>query len=197
MNKTKLTAALLALACGAAAYGQEFLGSKFDTKNHPKAKGVWLTVRYPSEWQAKEGERPNIVQNFTGYYGDLFVVLSLQIIDAMAPVEQECMDTSAVQYGELVSSRAAKITKIKKGMHENKPAYFHDVEGSMERAGALMTIRQRGMTVCYKNTLVTAWCTPSKFDPTTKSITSTQRELDSASILCFQYFNSLVLMDEY
>jgi len=36
----------------------------YDTKGHPKAKGLRLTMPYPPSWIAKEGERPNIVQKF-------------------------------------------------------------------------------------------------------------------------------------
>jgi hypothetical protein len=54
----------------------QVLNSKFDTKNHPKAKGVWATVRYPTEWQPKKGERPNIVQKYSGDYKGLFVMLA-------------------------------------------------------------------------------------------------------------------------
>lgn len=41
----------------------------FSTKDHPKAKGVNLTMAYPSSWAATEGERPNIVQKFVSEGG--------------------------------------------------------------------------------------------------------------------------------
>jgi hypothetical protein len=40
--------------------------STFNTRGHPKAKGVELTMAYPSSWKAEEGERPNVVQKFSG-----------------------------------------------------------------------------------------------------------------------------------
>ena len=92
----------------------QVLNSKFDTKNHPKAKGVWATVRYPTEWQPKEGERPNIVQKFSGDYKGLFVMLAIQIMDAGAPVEKECRETSAIEFGKDLSDDAnQKVTAIK------------------------------------------------------------------------------------
>jgi hypothetical protein len=174
------------------------LGAKFDTKNHPKAKGVWATVRYPAEWQPKEGERPNIVQKFSGDYKDLFVMLAIQIMDAGGPVEKEFKDTSSVQFGKYMSEGENQIvTKIKKGNHENKPAYFYDLESKQERAGMSMTTRSRVMTVCYKNTLVSAWCSPMKIDKEKQSLFTTQQHLNDVNPLCFQFFNSLVLMGNY
>lgn len=36
--------------------------SIYDTKGHPKANGLWLTIPYPISWVTEEGRRPNIVQ---------------------------------------------------------------------------------------------------------------------------------------
>lgn len=176
----------------------QVLSAKFDTKNHPKAKGVWATVRYPAEWQPKEGERPNIVQKFSGDYKGLFVMLALQILDAGAPVEKECRNTPAAEFGKDISEgENQKVTTIKKGNHENKPAYFYDLESKQERAGMAMTTRHRVMSVCYKNTLVSAWCSPMKIDKEKQSFFTTQQHLTDVNPLCFQFFNSLVLMDNY
>ncbi len=176
----------------------QVLDAKFDTKNHPKAKGVWATVRYPAAWQPKEGERPNIVQKFSGDYKGLFVMLAIQILDAGAPVEKECRETPAVEFGKNMNDgESQKVTTIKKGNHENKPAYFYDLESKQERAGMAMTARSRVMTVCYKNTLVSAWCSPMKIDKEKQSFFTTQQHLNDVNPLCFQFFNSLVLMGNY
>jgi hypothetical protein len=176
----------------------QVLGAKFDTKNHPKAKGVWATVRYPAAWQPKEGERPNIVQKFSGDYKDLFVMLAIQIMDAGGPVEKECKDTSAVQFGKDMSEGDnQKVITIKKGNHENKPAYFYDLESKIERVGVTSTTRHRVMSVCYKNTIVSAWCSPMKIDIEKQSLFTTQQHLNDVNPLCFQFFNSLVLMGNY
>ncbi len=173
--------------------------SKYDTKNHPKAKGIWATVRYPQGWVAKEGERPNIVQKFTGDYKGLFVMLALQITDAGAPVEKECAETSASAFGrDMVDGEDnLKILKIKKIKHEEKPAYMYDLQSNIERAGLATSTTSRVMSVCYKNTLVSAWCSPMKIDTKNTLIQSNQNDLESINNLCFQFFNSLVLMDKY
>lgn len=177
----------------------QVLNSKYDSKNHPKAKGVWVTVRYPTGWEVKEGERPNIVQKFSGDFNDMFVVLALQILDAGAPVEKECSDMSNAEFAEAFSDKASNqiVTNVKKTRHEEKPAFLYDMRGTYERAGMSIVTSHRVMTVCYKRNLISTWCSPSKIDRTNQKISFGQSQLNTANPLCFQFFNSLVLMDKY
>lgn len=190
---------LVLLSMLSLAIDAQVLNSKFDSKNHPKAKGVWATVRYPTGWEVKEGERPNIVQKFSGNYNDMFVVLSLQILDAGAPVEKECGDMSIAEFAESFSDKASNqiFSNVKKSRHEEKPAFLYDMRGTYERAGISVVTSHRVMTVCYKRNLISAWCSPTKFDRTNQSISSGSQQLVAANPLCFQFFNSLVLMDKY
>jgi hypothetical protein len=58
---------------------------KYSTLNHPKANGLDVTIEYPASWVSEEGERPHIVQKFTGSTIDsimpqtLILVLPMQI----------------------------------------------------------------------------------------------------------------------
>ena len=177
----------------------QVLNSKYDSKNHPKAKGVWATVRYPTGWQSKEGERPNIVQKFTGDYNGMFVVLSLQILNAGGPVEVECSQMTILEFTETFSDKEANqiMTNAKKIRHEEKPGFIYEMSSKLERAGSTVETAHKVMSICYKNTMISTWCSPSAIDSKTQTITSTRQQLENASPLCFQYFNSLVLMDKY
>jgi len=44
--------------------------TKYSTEGHPKAKGINISIEYPSHWQRSEGERPNIVQKFKSDVSD-------------------------------------------------------------------------------------------------------------------------------
>ncbi len=54
---------------------------KFSTKGHPKSKGVVFSIKYPSSWAAKEGERPNIVQKFVSDNGKGFAMATISTKD--------------------------------------------------------------------------------------------------------------------
>ncbi len=63
---------------------QEFLGSQktiYFTKDHPKAKGINISIEYPSDWKRSEGERPNIVQTFTSGSSNSFTQCIILIKD--------------------------------------------------------------------------------------------------------------------
>ena len=60
-----------------------------DVKKLSKAKGLWLTVKYPSNWLAKDGERPNIVQKFVHNDGPITELLMVQIKDVPKEAAKE------------------------------------------------------------------------------------------------------------
>lgn len=69
---------LIAVGTSVMAFGQntdfqEFASdnkSKYVTKDHPKAKGINISVEYPSHWKAAEAGGPNIVHKFIGDKSD-------------------------------------------------------------------------------------------------------------------------------
>ena len=193
--------ALLAVAMAMFAMNaqSQTLAMKYDTKNHAKAKGVWATIRYPSGWEAKEGERPNIVQKFSGDYNGMFVVLSLQIVDAGGPVEKECSSTSGAEFSDTVADKSLNqiVLKMQKSKHEDKPSFIYEVQQQVERAGMSTQVTSKVMTVCYKNTMISTSCGPMVIDKQNQRLISTRKEVQQAESLCFQFFNSLVLMDKY
>lgn len=177
----------------------QVLNSKFDTKNHPKAKGVWATVRYPTEWEAKEGERPNIVKKFSGYYKGIFVMLALQIKDAGEPIEQECTGMSTSEFSSALTEGETdiKLNNMKKTRHEEKPGFIYEMSYSSERAGKTLSNYSKVMMICNKKAMIFMNCSGMKIDKQNQTFTSTRRELLEVEPMCFQFFNSLVVMDKY
>ena len=106
--------------------------AKFDSKNHPKAKNAWVVVKYPSSWQAREAERPNIVQKFTGDYKDVYTVLMLQVMDMKTPVENDCKNTKANEWAQFYEDKSAGISveNVKTITHENKPGAIFEIHQS-------------------------------------------------------------------
>lgn len=179
-------------------HAQQF-GSIYETKNHPKAKGNWIQVKYPVGWKKAEGDRPNIVQKFTGDYQGLFVMLALQVLDAKGPVEKECKSMTTKEFEEALSDKESSTFAMnaKKISHEYKPAFIYDMKSTVQRSGITFNGMHRIMTVCHKNSLISLWCSPSKIDASNNFFQTTSKELSTVDNLCFQFFNSMVLMDNY
>src|SRR6058998_2268041 len=66
----------------AASAVKEFLDgtTKFSTAGHPKAKGLVMTIEYPSIWAAKESDYPNIVQGFVRPEGQVMAAIVINAL---------------------------------------------------------------------------------------------------------------------
>ena len=126
-------------------------------------------------------------------------MLALQIKDAGGPVEKECEAMSKKDFAGIFSDESIQlyVSNVQKTNHEGKPAFIYEMQQKGERAGNSVPSSSKALTLCYKNTMVSAWCSPMKIDRINNKITSTFQDVNTVQPLCFQFFNSLVLMDRY
>jgi len=55
---------------------------EYNLKNHSKANGLDISIKYPSSWKAKESSRPHIVQTFSGQYdGTIAPMCSIAVFE--------------------------------------------------------------------------------------------------------------------
>ena len=177
------------------ALAQQF-NQKFDTKNHPKAKGVWAQVSYPDGWVAKEGQRPNIVQLITGKQDGVDVQLHLQIRDVGEDIEKECANTSETEWNEAFTNKDANMagTNSKKIKIEGKPAFITDLTAiHQQRVDLKLVMASKQMAVCHKKTMVILWCANFIAGENIQLAKSNLAKVDN---ICQLYFNSFVLMDK-
>ena len=178
------------------AYGVEGY-TKFDTKGLSKAKGLWLTVKYPSNWLAKDGERPNIVQKFVHNDGPITELLMVQIKDVPKEAAKELPLLTENDWVEVLSDigAGAKVSGVKKIRHEGQPGFIGNVKLVEERAGLSLYQNQRVLSIFYKNSIIFLWCGTSS-TTAYSALVNTVQERNSQGV-CHQFFNSLVLMDRY
>lgn len=118
--------------------------TKYFSKDHPKAKNVNISIEYPSSWKSAEGERPNIVQKFSGDSSDGITKMVLIIIK----------DTPMV-LSLLPAEEMAKEAFSSEALHEMVPPGGSYINGEMTKydgqIGAWMiysTVSERaGMTM--------------------------------------------------
>lgn len=118
--------------------------AKYFTKDHPKAKNVNISIEYPSSWKSAEGERPNIVQKFSGDPSDGITKMALIIIK----------DTPKI-LSFLPAEEMAKEAFSSEALHEMVPPGGSYINGEMTKydgqIGAWMiysTVSERaGMTM--------------------------------------------------
>jgi hypothetical protein len=124
---------------------QAFLGgqkTKYFTEGHPKAKGINISIEYPSSWQRSEGERPNIVQKFRGG-ASAGLVPSCHILIKDLPSFMKLFSTEELS-DEMFAQDALKemipegatFIKGEQTKYDGQPGAWMTYMGRAERAGA-------------------------------------------------------------
>jgi len=178
------------------AIAQQF--NKYDTRNDVKAKGLWLTVKYPRDWKAEDGNRPNIVKKFTRSDGNTMEGLMLQVKDLPNGADSEISMVSAEEWSKSFfesMSSTARASNVKKIRHEGEIGFIGDVTFTDERAAHSVYQSQRIMTVFYKGKMITQYCSTAGYINNKSLVDSKQHR--NKDTICQIFFNSLVLMDKY
>jgi len=173
MKKTCLISAFLAIAVlqqfgfSQTSEIQAFLGgqkTKYSTEGHPKAKGLSISIEYPSSWQQSEGERANTVQTFRSDASDGLLRMCLLIVkDLPASMKQftskELSDQMFTQESlkETVPEGAIFI-KGERTKYDDEPGAWMIFVTRTERAGARMETYCLQHMFIYSGTLVLLQC---------------------------------------
>ena len=131
----------------------------FSTTKHPKALGLNITLRYPVSWNAREGNRPNVVQNFRNTSNDGFAGCSLLIIaspeiiskaDALAAVEAKTLRKSVPSNAIFIFSKTTKLDGL--------PAGILAYKLTQQYAGLELTSYFQDYITFYDNKLIQLTC---------------------------------------
>jgi len=125
---------------------------KYDSKGHPKAKGVHMTIEYPKSWQAQEGERPNIVQKFIGKTDNGLSVQCILLIKDTPFLMRFAGDAVFTPefMRDLVKEMGAEYVNGATTKIEQQSAGWMIYKQDMERAGFKMTAYSLQYMVMYK-----------------------------------------------
>ena len=146
---------------------QAFLGgqkTKYSTEGHPKAKGIYITIEYPSHWQRLEGERPNIVQKFRSDASDGLLRMCLIVVKDLPDMmkqfsSKELSEQMFTEEGlkEMVSQSGIFI-KGEQTKYDAEPGAWIIFVTRMERAGATIETYYLQHMFIYSGKLVLLQC---------------------------------------
>lgn len=126
--------------------------STFSTKGHEKSHGIDITMKYPSTWMAKEGDRPHVLQKFVSENGR---GTTLAVIGVQSIPNSTGADFTEVEIKEYFESddlkdilpEAAILTKKTVTRLEGLPAVMLESYMKQERLGVSVTLHT--MTVIF------------------------------------------------
>lgn len=172
-------------------FSQQF-NQTFDTKNHPKAKGVWAQVSYPEGWTARETQGANTLQMFTGTHNEVNVQLQFLIRDFGVPIENECPNISESEWDKATSDASLNIvsSNSKKIKVEGKPGFLSDTTRLRRTTNPNTSYAGKQLFVCYKTTRILLTCGTTIPEDNLQKANTNLSKVDST---CNAYFKSIVL----
>ena len=168
--------------------------TRIDLTGHPKAKGIALAIKYPSDWEVKEGERPNIVKKFTKNYSDSLGMMMVQVLSLPVEARAEMKSFSLKDWRDVLSETGTVIS-VSKTKLEMEDAFVGDLFIKMERMGISPYQRQRVVGLYYKDKWIWLWC--GVIGNPQMSSSQVDVRFKSVQPQCAQFFNSFVLLDRY
>jgi len=150
--------------------------STFDTNGHPKAKGVWAAVKYPSGWEInifKDNWRPTIsvdtvekfghYNNYTNVDKTLFVqIMKPHLFESFPDFGAMTEDEIRTMYEQSMIPRGGKhstneiappmfiVKTVRKIIHENYYGARVGVSGIIGKNGRTYYVEQESMSIVYK-----------------------------------------------
>lgn len=167
----------------------------FNTKDLPKAKGLDITVKHPSDWRIDESNRPNIVGKFVKKTPDTYNSMIVIIANASPSDIREFQNSSLDELRKMNTfdnTVAIKVTKVKL---EDQDAYITDVRSTEERMNVKAKTRMQFLQMIYKDKLISMNCGVVKNDKFSEA--DLENSFKMIEKQCFNFFNSLVLVQRY
>lgn len=129
----------------------------FNTKGHPKAHGLSISIRYPSTWIAKEGKGPHVVQNFVNTTNLQFCVVQIApdseagvTDDTFTYLKQDDLHIFLPDAGQLLSGQITKLDSI--------PGVILKYKHTYEQAGILLTMYSTAYITHYAQNMIMLQC---------------------------------------
>ena len=165
-------------------------GESLSIKNHPKAKSVNMTIKVPSRWKIREGNRPNVVKVFTGDSSIYLIMIKENATffsrnEARELLKDDDLVNNIIQESILNASNFTVIDKsiVTIGTY---PSIFYKAKVTTERTGLTITLIMNSWTIFYEDKLVL--------------LQSSYLENNNASLiddLFFKITNSVIFPDQY
>ena len=136
-------------------------GKKFFSKDHPKAFGYNVEIKYPNTWKATEGVRPHAVQNFKS--GGVCVFMINKGPYSLSPEEWESFvkENDWRDYMASMSSDDGRVIEninITPTKYDGNPGIIAEFSTKMKRAGFDLYAQNVWHMFFYKDSMFGLLC---------------------------------------
>jgi hypothetical protein len=174
------------------ALGQPY--SRIDLTGNPKAKGLSIAVKYPTGWEVNDGERPNIVKKFSYNYSDYMALLMVQVKNVPKEALPEIKSFTLRDWQEVLSEIGAVSNSSTLSL-EGQKVYVSDISLKLDRMNSSFIQKYRVAGLFYRDKWIWLWCGVGA--NASMSMSQVDSRFRTITPICYQFFNSLVLLDRY
>lgn len=170
--------------------------TKYFTKGHPKAKGINISVEYPSHWKISESDRPNTVQKFSGDDSDgitrMFLILIKDIPGAVSAMSAEDIAKEAFSDDALKEMVPPSGVFINGGQtkYDGQPGAWAIFSLDSERAGMKMRMYTLQHMFLYGGKMISIQCMVGGLEQMSGKL---YQEFNSYTPLFQQIGNSVII----
>jgi len=159
----------------------------YSSKNHPKSKGVNISIDVPISWKGREGKRPNTLKQWTSQHGWGLDIVNIGIDDVgFEPSLDQIKEYSQSKKDlKQIIMRGFDLVEANLSFIENQPYVEIVSEGQFERAGVKTELHVIQPQIFYKDKIITITCMSP---PARKALIKP---------FCTQILNSVVFPDLY
>jgi len=190
---------------------------KYETKGHPKAKGLDLQIEYPKSWSMREGNRPNVIQFFSSNNGrgpvDVMIMTRDIIKESQGKLSHEEITTINTREGskgfasELFSEsniremvNGMSVTNVrdittKRIVLDGWPGAMIEFIGDQQRLDITIMMYNRLYVAVYKNYVIYLHCVIGKLPDDSED--SLKNKISMFAPLFHKIANSLVIQSQY
>ena len=186
--------ALILILISAVQYAFAQGSTRIDLSGNPKAKGLEISIKYPQGWDPEDGNRPNIVKKFVKNYSSHISMLMVQVVNIPKEALPESKNFSLTDWSDILSEVGA-VSNLQSLSLEGQKVYVGDVVVKSDRMSETYIQKQRVAGFIYKEKLVWLWC--GIVAPATMQMNKIEVNFQANASICYQFFNSLVLIDRY
>ncbi len=129
----------------------------YTTGDSVKAKGVHLALTIPKTWKAKEGKRPNVVQDFVSPTGAMLMLMVKNMpLQAGEKITQNVVD-EIIKSGQIKQfiPPGSTLLESNKIVIEGLPGYQLKYRATLQRVRSTITMEAMQYVVFYKNKMIT------------------------------------------
>ncbi|MDL2286069.1 hypothetical protein LJC24_01335 [Desulfococcaceae bacterium OttesenSCG-928-F15] len=190
MKKTIALALFPLIFLFGTAYANEWL--TFDSQGDPKAKGLWITVKYPKGWDALDDKRPDWVKTFRSRnrIEKTMKLFGLSVMETPKKTNELLESLSHeewVSLGKKAIPKHAELRSINRIRHEGRSGLLLSFSAEDEKNGEQLYTEFDAMILFSGNKMVALHCSTTGLDE--GQIAS--EHVSNTRAVCLQYFNSL------